>query len=309
MFMTASRSPHASRPTGPAARSHGFTLIELLVVIAIIAILAGILLPVLAKSKAKALGIQCLNNTRQLQLAWIMYAEDNNDFLVPNEDNAAGGWVQGWLDYNGSPDNTNILYLISQDPKYNARLAKYTLSPGIYHCPADQSKSRGLTGLPRVRSISMNQAVGTMIASGAPVNGPWLTGTYGQNTASGGPYRTYGKSSAIVDPSPSSLWVFVDEHPDSINDGGFGLAMPPNPAGTRWVDVPAQYHNNACGFSFADGHSEIHKWRLVGSQGIPPVTYRMLTGVLNVPNNPDVMWLAKRTSARLDGKPLGFESQ
>ncbi len=296
------------RPSCTVTGRTGFTLIELLVVIAIIAILAAMLLPALAKAKAKAQGILCLSNTKQLQLAWHMYAEDNRDFLVPNEDNDAGGWIQGTMDYSGSTDNTNILYLISQDTRYNARLAKYTMAPGIYHCPADMSKSRGNSGPPRVRSISMNQAVGTRIATTAAVDGPWLTGSYGQNTANAGPYRTYGKSSGIVDPSPSALWVFVDEHPDSINDGGFGLAMPANPAGTRWVDVPAQYHNNACGFSFSDGHSEIHKWRMVGPQGIPPVTYRQLTGVLTVPNNPDVMWLAKRTSAKLNGTALGFDS-
>jgi prepilin-type N-terminal cleavage/methylation domain-containing protein/prepilin-type processing-associated H-X9-DG protein len=285
-------------------RCGGFTLIELLVVIAIIAILAGMLLPALSKAKTKAQGIKCLSNTKQLQLAWIMYATDNNEFNVPNEDNSAGGWVQGWLDYAGAPDNTNILYLISEEtlpngrPKYNARLAKYLKAPEIYRCPADRSRSRGTTGPDRVRSISMNQAVGTKIAGGN-VSAGWLPG---------GTYKTYGKSSDMTDPSPSMLWIFVDEHPDSINDGGFGLTMPTTPAATTWVDVPAQYHNNACGFSFADGHSEVHKWRLVGAKGIPPVTYRMLTGVLKVPNNPDVLWLAKRTSARADGKPLGFDS-
>jgi prepilin-type N-terminal cleavage/methylation domain-containing protein/prepilin-type processing-associated H-X9-DG protein len=282
----------------------GFTLIELLVVIAIIAILAGMLLPALAKAKAKAQGILCLGNTKQLQLAWHMYTEDNRDLLVPNEDNAAGGWIQGWLDYNGAQDNTNILYLISEDPKYNARLAKYTKAPGIYRCPADMSKSRGRTGDPRVRSVSMNQAVGTRLTSTAPVDGPWLTGTHGGNTALKGPYRTYGKSSDITDPSPSSLWVFVDEHPDSINDGGFGVAMPASAADTKWVDVPANYHNGACGFSFADGHSEIHKW--IRQEGIPKVKYQMMTGLITVRNSPDVIWLAKRTSSRVDGTPLPY---
>jgi len=301
--MSTSSVRRQCRPARPVTGRTGFTLIELLVVIAIIAILAGMLLPALAKAKAKAQGIMCLSNTKQLQLAWHMYAQDNNDFLVPNQDDALGGWIQGWLDYNGAQDNTNILYLISEDTRYNARLAKYTKAQGIYRCPADLSKSRGRTGPDRVRSIAMNQAVGTKIAGGA-VDGPWLTGSHGGNTANNGPYRTFGKSSAIIDPSPSMLWIFVDEHPDSINDGGFGVAMPASPAATVWVDVPANYHNGACGFSFADGHAEIHKW--IRQEGIPKVKYQTMSGLITVRNNPDIMWLARRTSSKLNGQPLPF---
>ena len=118
------------------------------------------------------------------------------------------------------------------------------------------------------------------------------------------PFRVYVKETQFSDPPPALLWIMIDEHPDSINDGGFAVEMPPNPSATRWVDVPAKYHNNACGFSFADGHSEIHKW--LKPQAIPPVTYVGLSGVFSVPNNPDVIWLAKRTSARIDGQSLPY---
>ena len=270
----------------------GFTLIELLVVIAIIAILASLLLPALAKAKTKAQGISCMSNGKQLQLAWHLYAGDYSDLLPPNEDNANGGWIRGWLDYAGAPDNTNILYLI--DPRY-AKLAPYTQTPGVYKCPADKSKSRGRTGEPRVRSIAMNQAVGTKL-NNMPLDGPWLTGSYGANTAARGPWRTYSRLSDITDPSPSMLWVLLDEHPDSINDGGFAVSMAKS---TTWVDVPANYHNGACGLSFADGHAEIHKWI---SGTIPKVSYVGMQGLINSPNNKDVLWMQQRTSAPLNSQ-------
>jgi prepilin-type processing-associated H-X9-DG protein len=100
------------------------------------------------------------------------------------------------------------------------------------------------------------------------------------------------------------LWVFIDEHPDSINDGGFGVQMPSSAAATVWVDVPATFHNGAGGLSFADGHSEIRKW--VNQNAIPPVRYQGLSGLIAVQNNIDVLWLATRTSSRRDGTPLPF---
>jgi prepilin-type processing-associated H-X9-DG protein len=240
-------------------------------------------------AKVKAQSIVCLNNSKQLVLAWKMYADDNNGKFVKNDytTESANGFTFGIMDYNGGNPagaDTNTAYLVGV--KYSA-LARYTVNAGIFKCPADRSRQFGSSGLPRVRSVSMNQAVGAGKDGTANAQGPHLPQSNG--------WRVYIKESQIVSsPGPSELWVTTDEHPDSINDSGFAVSM----ENAQWVDLPAPYHNNATSYSFADGHSEIHKW--LNPTGIPPVLYSPFGGAgITIPGgNPNVVWLQQRTSGK-----------
>ncbi len=246
----------------------GFTLIELLVVIAIIAILAAMLLPALAKAKQKAQGILCLSNEKQLSLAWLMYANDSQDRLVPNGVEASqpssltdptaqpGGansqWCPGrqdivstsWLSPAGTVPNLNVGFQWIQ----LGLMYPYVNSAGVYHCPADNSSvtasSFGTsTTLPRVRSMSMNSWLNPVVV--------WD----GDKTAAT-TLKIYRKSSDMTNPGSPNLWVFVDENPNSINDASFIC----DPNIQKWIDYPASYHGGAGGIAFADGHAETHRW-------------------------------------------------
>jgi prepilin-type N-terminal cleavage/methylation domain-containing protein len=236
---------------------HAFTLIELLVVIAIIAILAGLLLPALAKAKIKTVGIKCMNNTRQLQLAFILQADDNRDLTaaaltattltIGSGSDVRSNWITGKLDWSTSPSNWDINQDLTKGP-----LWPYTSkSLSLFKCPADPATVLYLgKRVPRVRSNSMSQVFGA---------GSWLGG----GNAGPGPWRIYSKLSSIV--KPANTFVFADEHPNSINDAAIATQCTGNQRSDPWnggrvIDFPANFHNRAAGFSFADGHSEIHRW-------------------------------------------------
>lgn len=280
-------------------------MIELLVVIAIIGILAALLLPVLSKAKSKAQGALCLSNGKQLMLAMTLYVSENNDFFPPNPDdgNKVPGhdWAGGQAG-EGGPDEFNSDVL--KDPNFSLLISYLGGNVNIFRCPADRrtgdydgtnSAQEGQI-VPAARTFSMSQAVGTICPgfdagtghSGSPtlaVNGPWLDETYSHRRDS--PWMTYGKASTIRAPGPSMLWVLIDEDPLGLNDAAFAFGMT-SPA---WYDFPGSYHNDGCGFAFADGHSETHHWH--GK----PSSSGLQTDLTDTPSQQDWGWMRDRTSA------------
>jgi prepilin-type N-terminal cleavage/methylation domain-containing protein/prepilin-type processing-associated H-X9-DG protein len=263
------------RLSAPRRQRRAFTLIELLVVIAIIAILAGLLLPALARAKAKAKAVKCLSNNRQLMTAWRLFVEDNEDTLpgnfsgadARNYANSNFTWCVGYQNHlvPGTPDNTDRNLL------RNSQLGRYASSPDIYKCPGDKGDM--------VRSFSMNCYLGENAS--AP------------NTRG---FKQFLKSSDFGTIPSDSIFLFIDERPDGINDGCFLVQMngydPQNPSAYMLENYPAFSHGNQSSVSFVDGHTILQTWR--DGRTMP----RNNTGPASSPNNPDVAWLMQNSTRR-----------
>lgn len=295
-------------------KTQAFTLIELLVVIAIIAILAGLLLPALAKAKTKARAITCMNGNNQLTMAWRFYADENDGRLVGS---GRGQMMSGkqipewtgrnWLDKNNpkKSDNWDVdLWIRGVNSKGRKIAGRGNLlypyvgnSTEVFNCPADNSvgiNNKGKT-VPRLRSRSINNWVG----------GPGWSGETGTCTTPASAatleWRVFHKDTDFVAPGPSNTFVMLDEREDSINDGYFVVDMAGYPGQTiKLVDYPASYHNRAAGFSFADGHAEIHKW--LDKRTTPPMSKSDRPLNVGMANNKDLMWMMEHSTRKVGSR-------
>jgi len=267
----------SSRPRG------AFTRIELLVILLTLGLLAVVARPVWGTSEHASRQTVCIDNLRRITAAWLVYADDHQGAMPLNNGGAESqapplgraSWISGWLDWTTGAANTNTAYLV--DSRY-ASLAPYTgRDASLYKCPADvfQSNAQAASGRPgRVRSYSMNAFMGS--GSGKDFNSGYLT---------------YTKNSDLRTLAPAQAFVLLEEHPDSINDPVFIQSM----SQPMWFDLPASFHDGSCGFSFADGHVEIHRW--ASAKTSVPVRFYFVSPTIP-PNDPDYLWLKARSGER-----------
>jgi prepilin-type N-terminal cleavage/methylation domain-containing protein/prepilin-type processing-associated H-X9-DG protein len=273
---TPSRSGNLHKP-------FGFTLIELLVVIAIIAILAAMLLPALAKAKGKAQATLCLANTKQVMLGWMLFVSDQDERMP---DKIVGNRIT-WGFEEG---NTNTATMLNSA---NSDLADYIKNPGVYKCPSDRVPSQNGD---RVLSISANASLrGTTIE----VNNQTPGRDYSTTALSGNTGNGFSKYTQLNHPGPAMTFVTLDEHPGSIDDAIFHSVCGAPPSAPVFRNLPASYHyGGGANFSFADGHSEIHKWK--ESETKRPVVFNVVEKYVNAKrNSEDYAWLNDRLPYRL----------
>lgn len=274
-------SPNATIRRPSSSQRDGFTRTDLVTTIALVAVLALLQIPALGNAKGMSKAGVCLSNLRRLATAWNQFAADN-DGTLPVADVPSNGWIEnGYIGSVGvGSDYTNTVKLVGA----KTQLGSYTQKPLLYRCPADESRAKfGSRIYPRARSYSMSVAMNG--STGGTLD--WILPSP--------QYRTFHKVSQITSPTPSRAFVFLEEHPDSIDDGVFAVNMPgPDLAKAKFQNFPGAYHDRAGALAFADGHAELHLWS--DPRTTPSAAGKTLLDTPS-PNNADIRWLSDRTSS------------